>query len=411
MNGFLRERSAVVRYVWFKLTPAGWHLVGVGVIAGTVGSASIRHPVYMVFMMLFCLGALAALVNLCHRPRLRVRAQAPERAVAGQPVRFDVRVTNTGRMPAYDLSAGFLLLPSGLDESAAPTLRRLAPGASAALSVEVTPVRRGVYALPPLRVFSTFPFHFTRSGNTRADVGALLVQPAFHPVHDVRVPVAARYQPGGVSLTSNVGESPEYIGNREFRPGDSMRHIDFRAWARLTQPAVREYQEEYYCRLALVLDTFVPRKRRLPKAGFEDLEAAVSLAASAADALSRGEYLIDIFAAGPDLYVFRAGRHTAHLDNILEILACVDACRSNPFERVTPALTEQLHNISAVICVFLDWDEDRAHLVRAAEEAGCEVKVFVVGRRAPDAAMAAALPADGQCFTPAAVRAGGIDTL
>ncbi len=201
MNDFLRQRSAVVRYVRFKLTPAGWHLVATGVIAGAVGSASIRNPVYVVFMMLFCLGALAALVNLCHRPRLRVRVTSAERAVAGQPVRFDVEVTNSGRLPAYDVAAGFLLLPSGLSEGGARTIRRLAPAATVTLSVEVTPLRRGVYALPPMRVFSTFPFHFTRSGKTRAEMGSLLVQPAFHPVHELRVPVTARYQPGGVALT------------------------------------------------------------------------------------------------------------------------------------------------------------------------------------------------------------------
>ena len=70
--------------------------------------------------------------------------------------------------------------------------------------------------------------------------------------------VGKRYQPGGIALTSHIGESPEYIGNRDYRPGDSLRRIDPRAWARLATPIVREYSEEYYCRIALVLDTYVP---------------------------------------------------------------------------------------------------------------------------------------------------------
>jgi hypothetical protein len=77
-------------------------------------------------------------------------------------------------------------------------------------------------------------------------------------------------------------------------------------------------------------------------AGLCRLEAAISLSASVADALSRGEYLIDLFAAGPELYVFRAGRHTAHFENILEIVACVEACRRNPFETIAPALADEL---------------------------------------------------------------------
>ncbi|TWU43810.1 hypothetical protein Q31b_13420 [Novipirellula aureliae] len=184
-------------------------------------------------------------------------------------------------------------------------------------------------------------------------------------------------------MTSDIGESPEYIGNREYVAGDSARRIDYRSWARLGRPIVREYQEEYYCRVALVLDTFVDArsKRRFANASRDvdcEFEAAVSLSASIADALSRGEYLLDLFAAGPELYVFRAGRHTAHLENVLEILACVDACPKNPFEKVSPAISEELNNISTVIGVFLDWDASRAQLARTAAERGCRVVIYVV---------------------------------
>lgn len=175
-----------------------------------------------------------------------------------------------------------------------------------------------------------------------------------------------------------MGESPEYIGNREYRAGDSIRHIDFRSWARLAQPAVREYQEEYYCRIALVLDTFVPSRMRESKEGFPTLEAAVSLSASIADVLSRGEHIIDIFAAGPELYVFRAGRHRAHFENVLEILSCIEATREDPFETVAPSLLDELDNVSTLICVFMEWDESRRALVRAAQEAGCGVRAFIV---------------------------------
>jgi uncharacterized protein (DUF58 family) len=208
------------------------------------------------------------------------------------------------------------------------------------------------------------------------------VLPAFHPISLADLPIRSRYQPGGILFTSNVGESCEYISNREYRPGDSMRRIDYRSWARLAAPVVREYQEEYYCRVALVLDTYVARGRIKSPAGFPDLEAAVSLSASVAEAISHGEFILDIFAAGPELYVFRSGRHTAHLDNVLEILACVEECRRNPFAVVAPALAGELGNISTVIFVLLDWDEDRRNLVRLAAEAGCATKVVVI-RRGP----------------------------
>jgi uncharacterized protein (DUF58 family) len=300
------------------------------------------------------------------------------------------------------------------------TVPYLRSGASATLPLTLEAERRGLFDLHELNVHSTFPFNVVRSGSSRLPLGSLLVLPTFHPLVYVDLPMGRRYQPGGVVLTSNIGESPEYIGSREYVPGEPIRRLDFRSWARLSKPCVREYQEEYFCRVGLILDTYVPQSRlerlvpaafRTEQPAFSQLEAAVSLTAAIADALSGGEYLIDLFTAGPELYVFRAGRHTAHFDNVLEILACVDACRHDPFETVTPAVAGELGNISACVCVLLDWDESRLPLVRAILEAGCFPKIVIVRDGETT------LPFDGpegvDCvrLTPADIRKGGVEVL
>ncbi len=137
----------------------------------------------------------------------------------------------------------------------------------------------------------------------------------------------------------------------------------------------------------------------------------MSLSAAIADGLSRGEYIIDLFAAGPELYVFRSGRHVAHFDSVLEILACVDACRRNPFETVTPALADELGTISTVICVLLDWDASRRDLVRAAAEAGCRAKVIVVRDGPTTEPISGAETDDISLYTPDAIRSGGVDVV
>ena len=58
-------------------------------------------------------------------------------------------------------------------------------------------------------------------------------------------------------MSSDLGESFEYIGNREYREGDNVRDIDWTATARLNTPIVREYRDEYFLRVGVVLDTHV----------------------------------------------------------------------------------------------------------------------------------------------------------
>ncbi len=369
-----------LRFLWtYRFTAGGkWLIAGV-VLSGAIGGATVEVPIYQLFCALLALLCVDRIAGFLLRPKLDVLGTFPEKATAGQEVAAQYTLVNRGRLTAYDLGLRFFRLPRSF-QSVDPevTLGHLRPGESLSTTIRLNPIRRGLHTLFRPRAYSTFPFNFSRDGRSQAEESSVLVLPHFFPIAELDIPVGSRYQPGGIALTSNIGESPEYIGNREYVPGDSVRQIDHRSWARLAKPAVREYQEEYYCRVALVLDTFVPRGRKPARDGFPDLEAAISLSASVGEALSRGEYLIDLFAAGPELYVFRAGRHTAHFENILEIVACVDACRDNPFDKVTPALADELSNISTVICVFLDWDATRRELARTAVEMGCSVKILIV---------------------------------
>lgn len=399
-----------VRYLWrYKLTPAGRFLFW-SVLFTSAGLATVDIPVYQLFCTLFSAYLVVWLTNLLYRPKLKVNGDLPGRVTAGELITVEIELTNESWRPAYDLMLWLIGLQKSIKlESAFTAIPRLAPGQSAVLPLELRPMRRGVYKLPYLRPHSTFPFNLMRSGSTQFPLKPLIVMPQFHVLQSIDVPVGLRYQPGGVALSSNVGESPEYIGNRDYVPGEPVKHLDFRSWARLARPVVREYQEEYYCRIALILDTWIP-KPRMPPEGFPELEAAISLSASIADSLSATEHLIDIFAAGPELYVFRAGRQLAHFDNVLEILASVAPCEKDPFGKVTPAVADELTSITTTICVFLDWDDSREELARTIVEAGCQLKLIIVR----DAPASKPLPDDlGEVIilTPSQIKSGGVENL
>lgn len=392
------NQLVVPRWVWnfwrFKMTLPG-RMLGGATGMSLVGAISVQIPIYQIFCGLAALFLVAFFVGVFSRPRVEITGEFPRTATLGQTIRTEVTVKNSSRRNAFDLSLGFIDLTSAVEHTNRDlSVDVLAPGDEVKIPVSLKPCRRGMHEIPDLRAYSTFPFDLFRSGSSSISMSPLLVLPAFHPLVNIDVPVGLRHQPGGIALTSNIGESPEYIGNREYVPGEPVRRIDFRSWARLGKPVVREYQEEYYCRVALILDTHVVPKKTwgsferwtegwyLPyEQGpeiFPELEAAIGMTAAMADALSRGEYLIDLFAAGPDLYVFQAGRHIAHFENVLEILACVEACRQNPFATIAPALVDELAQISTAVCIFLDWDETRRRLAQTIVEAGCELKRIII---------------------------------
>jgi uncharacterized protein (DUF58 family) len=209
-------------------------------------------------------------------------------------------------------------------------------------------------------------------------------------------------------MASNIGNAFEYVGNREYRDGDNVRTIDWRATARLQKPIVREYREEYFLRVGVVLDTFVHRKSPAPAR--ENFERAISVCAAVCDFMARSDYIVDLFAAGPNLYHLTAGRSLAYLDQILDILACVDVSDEEPFGTLEPEVIQNLSRITTVVCVFTEWDEARRAFVDRLRREGAGVKVICV--RDADCAMDPAASGDGHATViNAATFAGGVREL
>ncbi|MBM3971159.1 MAG: DUF58 domain-containing protein [Planctomycetes bacterium] len=380
-------------FLWtYPFTPAGKVVMVALSVSALAGAITEEMPIYQIPVTLGVLVLVASGVGSVLRwLSVSISGDWPDRVTTGQTVHGEFTVTNDGRWALLDVSLAVFKLPamweSVRDERMVPTL---AAGESVKLPIRVIPRRRGRYMLPVVRAFSTFPFNLFRNQLGHKVSRPILVLPQFEPLQQIHLDIGNRYQSGGITFTSHVGESPEYIGSREYLPGDSPRHIDFRSWARLAKPVVREYQEEYFHRLGLVLDTFVPREwlslkwlspEWLRRRNERGLEAAISLTASVADVFSRGEDLLDVFAAGPELHVFRTGRSTTPIEAVLEILADVPPCREDPFDQMTAALANELPQISAIFCIFLDWDQSRQRLVQAALDSGCRVKVVVIQSR------------------------------
>ncbi len=424
-RAMFRERPfpGMLFFIWtYPFTQPGKVVMLALSVSALAGAITDDMPIYQIPVTLAVLVMVASACGSVLRwLSVSISGEWPDRVTAGQTVRGDFTVTNNNRWPLLDVSLAVFKLPTTWEalreERMVPTLPA---GESAKLPIRVIPRRRGRYVLPSVRAFSTFPFNLFRNQLGRKESRPILVLPRFEPLQRINVDIGQRYQPGGVALMSQIGESPEYIGNREYMPGDSPRHIDFKSWARLAKPVVREFHEEYFHRLGLVLDTFLSRDWRslnwlpaemrnhpwLRQHGERELEAAVSLTASVAEVFARGEYLLDVFAAGSELHIFRTGRSTTPIDAVLDILAEVPSCRSNPFQMLTAALATELPHISALVCVFLGWDESRQRLVQSALDNGCRVKVIVIQSRSAPLPQLDRAGVQVLCFTAEQIEAG-----
>ncbi|MGH9577437.1 MAG: DUF58 domain-containing protein, partial [Terriglobales bacterium] len=362
-----------------RLTPRGQSVFWTVVALAVLGLDTRRTQAYVLFSAAAGIFLMAAFYALLPRPKLQIECRVPERATALVPLKIHVRMQAASRGRLRDLQLKFprpRKWGSSIRYHPPAVYCGIEPGQVTQAQIELLVSRRGRYLLRGATVRSTDPLRLAATRATALADQVLLAYPRFYSMEEFLVPLGRRYQPGGIPLSSSTGDAIEFVGTREYREGDPIKNIHWRSWARRGEPVVKEYQEEYFCRLALILDTFLPAKHGEREA--RSFEAAISVLASIADFFSRSEYIVDILAAGPDLYEVSAGRSLAYLENILDVLACLEPSPDPPFQTIGPHLFEKLAQITTVVAVLQDWDPARLQFLRQVKELGTAVRVMVV---------------------------------
>ena len=395
--------------VWTqRFTRAGHYFVAATLFFMAFSSVSLDQQFYVAFTYALGLWAVAFAGMWLGRPRVSLTAEYADRVQAGETLAVDVSVQATGRR-----GVGLSVLPDRLPPEVdavsedGAELPPLAAGETARVSLELRCPKRGVFRLRGFRVESVFPLGLLTAQQVFSHPHTLWVTPRFTPLARFEVPRGRRYQPGGTASAFQFGDWFDFSGNREYREGDPVRAIDWRATARLSRPVVREYREEFLQVVTVILDTHAPAPPGLlPPPSFE---SAVSLAAAVCEYCARSEFALDVLAAGPEVYALPNGLGLAALDPALDRLAEVNAdTRVNAdtdWERLEENLSRRLGRTTLIVCVFLDWDAARQEFAERLRDTGAGLKIFIVRDTSPT------LPPGGWPILTSNQIAAGVDEI
>jgi uncharacterized protein (DUF58 family) len=343
-------------------------------IAGTVSLNVGTTQFYYLFS-----GATALLVSvqiLSRRFRLRgvsLQVDVPRRISVGEQVTFGISVVNDSEEEHQSLRIHTPFLPwDGVWISRPEGISALHPHSMVRRTSIATFSARGAHHLDMFHATVLLPMGLSNGPAIHSRGVRILVVPRIASIKGIDLPLSQRYQPGGVALASITGESRELLGVRPYRPGDPVRDLHAPSWARVGVPVVREYRQEYFTRIGIVVDTDKTVARE------NAFEAALSLTAGLVSHLSRGEALIDLIVFGDVVHRLMVGRHLGFLDQALDLLASVEMGSEWSLSGLQERIAPHLRRLSAMIFITFSHDEKRARFSTWVSSQGVGSRTLLV---------------------------------
>lgn len=225
------------------------------VVLLTLGLA-LRHPglLLLAIPVAWHLTLGFALVPPHPERSLRVqRTVKPVRLVEGGVVHVTLEVKNLGKTK-LDLRVcdgpypGFLVVRGQWQRETI-----LSPGETLLLSYEACPAR-GVYSLRAVSVEVLDPLRLSPRQLDFPCPAEVLVLPRYEDLSRMELAVRRTLAMPGTVRARRGGVGLEFYGVREYRPGESIRRLAWKALARRDELVIVEFDEERVAEVAVVLD-------------------------------------------------------------------------------------------------------------------------------------------------------------
>lgn len=399
---------------WFsrRIRPAGMGALLVVCLGSFMSIGQPRNSVFQIFCFSLAMVALALVWVILRRAKLEASHSLPHHATVGETLNYSVRVCNMGRRKIR----GANLVQTAPDPR--PTLGEFAtikepgeeqrnffdrfmvyyrwqwllsrkrgfisapPGESfeieqgeiKRLTLSLTPLRRGVIAMDDMRVLLPDPFGFFQKCKPVVSAHArLVVLPKRYRLPSIIMPGSSAFRIGGEETSNAIGNSGEFVGLREYRPGDPLRQIHWKSWAHTGRPMIKELEDTFYPRYALILDTFP---------GSPDgniFEEMVSVAASFIVGLEHSESLLDLMFIAGEAHTVTAGRGMERADKLLEVLAGVHCGEEENFKLLNRTVVSHRDQITSCLLILNGWDKARADFVTSLAKSGILCVPLVIG--------------------------------
>ncbi|WP_297842421.1 DUF58 domain-containing protein, partial [Pseudomonas sp.] len=365
-----------------------WWLVGLTGAATIIGALAALGVGLPSSVSAVCWGLLAAMVILSVVDALRLMRLASPRLQRQLPGSLalgrwsEVRITVEHHYPQPMTLSVFDHVPEGLTFENLPQVATLRPGEQVELGYRLRPLSRGHFDFErcEINLPSALRLWTTRRYVPLTD--ASRVYPDFARLYGGQLLAVDNWLSQlGVRQRQRRGLGLEFHQLREFREGDSLRQIDWKATARQRTPIAREYQDDRDQQIIFMLDC--GRRMRSQEGDLAHFDHALNACLLLSYiALRQGDAVgISTFAGEQDRYLAPV-KGTAQLNRLLNSVYDLRSTqRSADYSTAVRQLLARQKRRALVVLVTNLRDEDDDELLGAVKQLGLQHRVLVASLR------------------------------
>jgi len=369
-----------------------------------------RLSTFYLFLFFTILVGLSFIISLTRSASCKIKRNLPPQALAGEELLYQAEVTNTGKGTLYSallhddtpdtrpsrqefLNAKepgeelrniadrflkyyrwlWLIKRKASYQSSPVVLPEIKAGETKVVQLACTPLKRGKIQFPDTKLVLPDALGlFQKIVKLAPGTSSITVLPKRYKLPELNLEGMSRNEMGGRSVARATGQTDEVVGLREYRPGDPPKHIHWRSWAKTGKPIVREYEDVFFPRYGLVLDTACPHEKA------DYFEEAVSIATSFVRSVETKECLLDLIFLNQGAQVQTVGSGVAKSEEMLELLATVDVDLEPDWQSLSKKVLAHADALSACIIVLVELDDQRKKLIQQWRATGLALLTIVI---------------------------------
>jgi len=412
LHWFYFHGAAAQFWLSRRIRPAGIAALLITSLASFMSVGQPKNSVFQIFCFSFGLVALGLFWALFRSAKVTAKIHVSKYATVGEPLHYSVSLSHPharklsgiailqtppdprpslaefsnisepgedkrnlfDRIMAYYRWRWLLDRSRGFNNSESDFPIQIPQGKEQIVKMSITPRKRGVFMLEKLRLLLPDPLgFFQKCRYTTCSPARLIVLPQRYRLPDFEMPGSAAFRIGGEETSNTIGTAGEFVSVREYRPGDSMKQIHWKSWAHTGKPMVKELEDTFYPRYAMILDTFPGSPDPIV------FEKVVSVAASLAVGLDRGQSLLDLMFIAGEAHMVTAGRDFERAEKLLEVLAGVGQESEPDFDTLASSVIRHRSKITSSLLILNGWNEDRKLFLKKLQRSSVISVPIIIG--------------------------------